>query len=116
MVTFSQVQLDAWLAGALLPFIRILALFSAAPLLSHKSFPARARVALAAAIAFVVAPFANVPAGLTLASATATRIAVNIIPHTAQATTIASWKTGRRVNIEVDVLAKYVEKLLKEKP
>lgn len=52
---------------------------------------------------------------LTLASATATRIAVNIIPHTAQATTIASWKTGRRVNIEVDVLAKYVEKLLKEK-
>lgn len=53
---------------------------------------------------------------LTLASATATRIAVNIIPHTAQATTISSWKTGRRVNIEVDVLAKYVEKLLKEKP
>lgn len=53
---------------------------------------------------------------LTLASATATRISVNIIPHTAQATTIASWKTGRRVNIEVDVLAKYVEKLLKEKP
>jgi riboflavin synthase len=52
---------------------------------------------------------------LTLASATATRIAVNIIPHTAQATTISSWKTGRRVNIEVDVLAKYVEKLLKEK-
>ncbi len=70
MVTFSQVQLDAWLAGALLPFIRILALFSAAPLLSHKSFPVRARVALAGAIAFVVAPFANVPPGLTMASAT----------------------------------------------
>jgi len=69
VVTFSQLQLDAWLASALLPFIRILALFTAAPLLSHKGFPARARVAAAAAIAFVVSPFANVPPGLTLASA-----------------------------------------------
>ncbi len=69
MMTFTQAQLDAWLAGAFLPFIRILALFSAAPLLSHKSFPPRARVALAAVIAFLVAPFANVPPGLTLASA-----------------------------------------------
>ena len=69
MVTFSQLQLDTWLAGVLLPFIRVLALFSAAPLLSHRSFPARARVAAAAVIAFVVAPFANVPPGLTLASA-----------------------------------------------
>ncbi|WP_298927161.1 flagellar biosynthetic protein FliR [uncultured Ramlibacter sp.] len=68
-MTFSQLQMDAWLASALLPFIRILALFSAAPLLSHKGFPARGRVALAAAMAFVVAPFAQVPAGLTLASA-----------------------------------------------
>ncbi len=69
MVTFSQLQMESWLAAGLLPFIRILALFSAAPLLSHKGFPARARIALAAAIAFVVAPFANVPPGLTLASA-----------------------------------------------
>ena len=69
MVTFSQLQLDGWLAAALLPFIRILALFSAAPLLSHKGFPARARVALAGAMAFVIAPMANVPAGLSLASA-----------------------------------------------
>ncbi len=69
MFTFSQAQLDLWLATGLLPFVRILALFSAAPLLSHRAFPARARVALAAAIAFVAAPFANVPAGLSLASA-----------------------------------------------
>lgn len=70
MMTFTQAQLDAWLAGAFLPFVRILALFSAAPVLSHKSFPGRNRVALAAVIAFVVAPFAQVPAGITLASAT----------------------------------------------
>lgn len=52
---------------------------------------------------------------LTLGSAASTRISVNIIPHTAAATTIAKWKVGRRVNVEVDVLAKYVEKLLKDK-
>jgi flagellar biosynthesis protein FliR len=69
MFTFSQFQLDTWLAGLLLPFLRVLALFSAAPLLSHRSLPARARIAAAAAIALTVAPFANVPAGLSLASA-----------------------------------------------
>jgi len=52
---------------------------------------------------------------LTLGSAASTRISVNIIPHTAAATTISKWKVGRRVNVEVDVLAKYVEKLLKDK-
>lgn len=68
MVTFSQYQLDTWLAGVLLPFLRVLALFSAAPLLSHKSVPVRARVAASFAIALVVAPFAGVPEGLPLAS------------------------------------------------
>ena len=71
MVTFSQVQLDAWLAGLLLPFLRVLALFSAAPLLSHQAFPVRARIAAAAVVAIVAAPFANVPAGLTLEGASA---------------------------------------------
>lgn len=49
---------------------------------------------------------------LTLGSVSATRVTVNIIPHTAAATTISRWRAGRRVNVEVDVLAKYVEKLL----
>ena len=69
MITFSQLQLDAWLAGLLLPFLRVLALFTSAPLLSSRALPVRARVAAAAAIAVVVAPFAQVPAGLSLASA-----------------------------------------------
>ena len=68
MVTFGQAQLDAWLAGLLLPFLRILALFSAAPLLSHRALPLRARVAASGVIAVVVAPFADVPSGLPLAS------------------------------------------------
>lgn len=70
MVAFSQLQLEAWLAGLLLPFIRVLALFSAAPLLSHRGFPVRARVAAAFVIALVVAPFAGVPEGISLATAT----------------------------------------------
>ncbi len=49
---------------------------------------------------------------LTLGSVSPTRITVNIIPHTAKSTTISKWRPGRRVNVEVDVLAKYVEKLL----
>ena len=68
MLTFSQFQLDTWLSGLLLPFLRVLALFSAAPLLSHRSLPVRARVAASFAMAIVVAPFAGVPAGLPLAS------------------------------------------------
>ncbi|MDO8446856.1 MAG: riboflavin synthase [Deltaproteobacteria bacterium] len=37
---------------------------------------------------------------------------VNIIPHTAQNTTILYKKAGDEVNIEVDIIGKYVEKLL----
>ncbi len=37
---------------------------------------------------------------------------INIIPHTANITTIGELQAGDRVNIEVDVIGKYVEKLL----
>lgn len=40
-------------------------------------------------------------------------IGVTIIPHTFDHTVLGSLKTGARVNIEVDVLAKHVEKLLR---
>lgn len=35
-----------------------------------------------------------------------------LIPHTVQATAIAAKKVGARVNLEVDMIAKYVERLL----
>lgn len=38
--------------------------------------------------------------------------AVNIIPHTAIMTTLQQGKVGVRVNIETDILGKYVERLL----
>ena len=37
---------------------------------------------------------------------------VNIIPHTLEQTTLAAYQTGRRVNVEVDLLARYLERLL----
>lgn len=37
---------------------------------------------------------------------------VAIIPHTREVTTLGSRRVGDRVNVEVDVLAKYVERLL----
>lgn len=44
-------------------------------------------------------------------------ISLNIIPHTAQVTNIARhWKVATKVNIEVDVVARYLEKLLVSTP
>jgi riboflavin synthase len=37
---------------------------------------------------------------------------MNIIPHTAEMTTIGEYQSGRRVNIEVDLIARYLERLL----
>ena len=38
--------------------------------------------------------------------------AVALIPHTLEVTTLGSYEEGDNVNIEVDVIAKYVERLL----
>ncbi len=40
------------------------------------------------------------------------RFDVNIVPHTLSATTIGDFATGRRVNLEVDLIARYLERLL----
>ena len=37
---------------------------------------------------------------------------VAVIPHTLAVTTLGSRRTGERVNLECDVLAKYVERLM----
>jgi riboflavin synthase len=49
---------------------------------------------------------------LTIAEVRDRRVKVAIIPHTYQATNIHIRKPGDRVNIECDVLAKHVDKLL----
>jgi riboflavin synthase len=50
---------------------------------------------------------------LTVASLTEEGFTVAIIPHTWQATTLHARRPGDRLNLETDVLAKYVERLLK---
>ncbi len=49
---------------------------------------------------------------LTIASLEAGLVGVTIIPHTATHTTLGFAKPGVRLNVEVDILAKHVEKLL----
>jgi len=49
---------------------------------------------------------------LTLVDVEAARFSIMLIPHTLAATTLGTLKPGDRVNIEVDMLAKHVQKLL----
>jgi riboflavin synthase len=48
---------------------------------------------------------------LTVASIDGRRVEIAIIPHTWQATNLHALHNGDPVNIEVDVLAKYAEKM-----
>src|SRR3954447_1679587 len=41
-----------------------------------------------------------------------THFAVNIIPHTAQRTTFGNIASGRQLNVEVDVLARYIDRMV----
>ena len=49
---------------------------------------------------------------LTVALVNETEFAVSVIPHTAEETTLLSKKVGDTVNLENDIVGKYVEKLL----
>ena len=52
---------------------------------------------------------------LTVNTCEGARFSVSIIPHTLAVTTLGELNTGDRVNIEVDLIGKYVEKLLAER-
>ncbi len=49
---------------------------------------------------------------LTVNSVSGASFDINIIPHTLQETTIKDFRQGTRVNLEVDLLARYLERLL----
>jgi len=49
---------------------------------------------------------------LTVNEVSDLKFSVNIIPHTAKVTIIGDYKVGGNVNIEVDLLARYLERLL----
>src|SRR5215472_1571608 len=52
---------------------------------------------------------------LTVAKIEGSRVEIAIIPHTYQATNLNQLQAGNPVNIEVDVLAKYAEKMARGK-
>lgn len=54
MIGIDEAQLAQWLSPILWPFIRILAVFSVAPVFSSRAFPVRAKIGLAFFIALAV--------------------------------------------------------------
>jgi len=56
VITFTEAQLSAWLSPLLWPFLRTLAVFTAAPVLSSRAFPVRARIGLAFFVALAAQP------------------------------------------------------------
>jgi len=49
---------------------------------------------------------------LTVNSVEGSRFEVNIIPHTLAVTTFGNLRSGERVNLEIDLFARYVERVM----
>ena len=45
-----------------------------------------------------------------------TQVSINLIPHTVQNTALGSLTRGSRVNLEIDLIARYVERMLTSDP
>ncbi len=56
MISLTEAQLVAWVSPILWPFLRVLAVFTAAPIFSSRAFPLRAKIGLAFLIAFAAQP------------------------------------------------------------
>ena len=53
---------------------------------------------------------------LTGAAMSGPRVEIALIPHTLEVTTLGALRVGDSVNIEADILAKYVERLMENRP
>jgi len=68
-----------------------------------------------AALAKFIAPKGSIAldgVSLTVNEVDGTRFGVNIIPHTAKVTTFGKLKPGSKVNLEIDLMARYVARLV----
>jgi flagellar biosynthetic protein FliR len=61
MITFTSEQLAAWYGAVFWPMVRVLALISVAPLLSHRAVPVRMKIALALSITVLLVPQVQSP-------------------------------------------------------
>lgn len=127
--TLSRTSLGAWRAGQRLNLERALrlgdelgghlvsghvdglgTLLAATP----ENGSIRLRVAAPADLARFIAPKGSVAldgVSLTVNAVDGVDFEVNIIPHTAAATTLGSLRSGDRVHLEIDMLARYVARL-----
>ena len=74
----------------------------------------RVTIRVPEALAPFIAPKGSVAvdgASLTVNDVEGATFGINLIPHTRRHTTFAAMPPGRRVNIEIDVLARYVARL-----
>ncbi|MGH1357215.1 MAG: riboflavin synthase [Burkholderiaceae bacterium] len=55
-------------------------------------------------VSLTVNAVADIPAG--------TEISINLIPHTFDVTTLGRLKPGARVNLEIDLIARYIERMM----
>jgi len=51
---------------------------------------------------------------LTVNGVSGDRFDVNLVPHTLEVTILGGYRAGTRVNLEVDIIARYLERLLGE--
>lgn len=65
MPTFTEAQVTAWLSPLIWPFLRVLALFATAPVLSMRAVPVRVKIGLALLITVAAQP--SLPAAPTIA-------------------------------------------------
>ena len=74
MLTFTEAQLMAWVTPVLWPFLRVLGVFTTAPVFSSRAFPVRARIGLAFMVALCAQATLDTPPmiGLNDAVGTAT--------------------------------------------
>jgi riboflavin synthase len=75
----------------------------------------RVDIEVPAALARYIAPKGSVAldgVSLTVNDVQGLRFGINLIPHTMEATTLGGLVPGRRLNLEVDQLARYLERLL----
>lgn len=56
MISFSEAQIAAWMSPVLWPFLRVLGMFTTAPIFSVRSIPVRAKVGLALLISIAAQP------------------------------------------------------------
>jgi len=64
VISFSEAQIAAWVSPILWPFLRVLAVFTSAPVFSSKAIPTRAKIALAFFVA--LASQASLPPAPTI--------------------------------------------------